>query len=103
MGGDDEDVGDYGNRTAPESDTEAPPSWRVARALLTLRREVVALAPRRSKASDGTISDAAHQGRNTDHNPWVRDGGVGMVTALDITHDPAGWLRRWQVGGDDRS
>src|SRR5690606_2513581 len=23
-----------------------------------------------------------------DHNPWMRDGATGVVTALDITHDP---------------
>ena len=89
-GGDDEDAGDYGNRAASGSDTEAPPFWRVARALLMLRRQVDAFAPRRSKANDGTIGDAAHATRNSDHNPWVRDGGMGVVTALDITHDPAG-------------
>lgn len=89
-GGDDEDAGDYGNRAASGSDTEAPPFWRVARALLMLRRQVDAFAPRRRKANDGTIGDAAHATRNSDHNPWVRDGSMGVVTALDITHDPAG-------------
>jgi hypothetical protein len=46
------------------------------------------MAPSRSKASDGTIGDAAHRTRDSDHNPWVTDGGVGVVTAMDITHDP---------------
>jgi endonuclease G len=68
---------------------EALPAWRVAKSLLALRRQVDARAPRRSKASDGTIGDAAHAARDSDHNPWVRDGAMGVVTAMDITHDPA--------------
>jgi hypothetical protein len=63
--------------------------WRVAKSLLTLLSAVDAAFPGRSKASDGTIGDAAHAGRESDHNPWVKDGLVGVVTAIDITHDPA--------------
>lgn len=63
--------------------------WRVAKSLLTLRDEVNQAAPQRSKASDGTIGDAAHCQRQSDHNPWVRDGSIGVVTAMDITHDPS--------------
>ena len=66
--------------------------WRLAKSLIRLRQEVNALAPMRSKASDGSIGDAAHATRNSDHNPWVRDNGSGVVTAIDITHDPAGGL-----------
>lgn len=62
--------------------------WRTAKSLLTLRNEVNLAAPGRSKASDGTIGDAAHCARQSDHNPWVRDGNMGVVTAMDITHDP---------------
>ncbi|HYO15255.1 MAG TPA: hypothetical protein VE685_18820 [Thermoanaerobaculia bacterium] len=62
--------------------------WRVAKSLLVLRDQVNRKAPGRNKDSDGTIGDIIHQGRASDHNPWVRDGGVGVVTALDITHDP---------------
>lgn len=61
-------------------------SWRVARSLLTLRDQVNAKFPNRNKASDGTIGDTNHQNRTSDHNPWV---GPGVVTAMDITHDPA--------------
>jgi hypothetical protein len=50
---------------------------------------VNAKAPRRNKASDGTIGDRAHCQRTSDHNPWVRDGSIGVVTAIDITNDPA--------------
>ena len=64
-------------------------AWRVAKSLLRLREQVNAMAPDRSKASDGTIGDAAHASRTSDHNPWVRDGNIGVVTAMDITHDIA--------------
>ena len=61
-------------------------TWRVAKSLLTLRDQIDAAFPNRSKASDGTIGDANHRNRNSDHNPWY---GPGIVTAIDITHDPA--------------
>lgn len=63
-------------------------SWRPAKSLLTLRNQVNAKAPNRNKASDGFIGDNAHAGRQSDHNPWVKDGNTGVVTAFDITHDP---------------
>lgn len=62
-------------------------NWRVARSLLKLREQVNARAPGRDKSSDGTIGDINHQNRNSDHNPWVDE---GVVTAMDITHDPRG-------------
>jgi hypothetical protein len=61
--------------------------WRVAASLEKLRKQVNAKAPKRSKVSDGGIGDAAHASRKSDHNPWVRDGGMGVVTARDFTHD----------------
>jgi hypothetical protein len=64
-------------------------TWRVAASLLQLRNQINAMHPKRKKLSDGTIGDRAHASRSSDHNPWVRDAGVGVVTALDITHDPA--------------
>jgi hypothetical protein len=63
--------------------------WRTAASLVQLLKQVDAMAPRRRKASDGTVGDAAHQGRDSDHNPWIVDGDVGVVTALDITNDPS--------------
>jgi hypothetical protein len=72
-------------RTAPLGTT----SWRAAKSLLTLRAQVDARWPGRRTDRDGTIGDAAHQARDSDHNPWVRDGLIGVVTAIDITHDPA--------------
>jgi hypothetical protein len=71
--------------TRPEG--PAPTAWRVAMCLLKLREQVNAMAPSRSKASDGTIGDAIHRSRSSDHNPWVSDAGVGVVSAMDITHD----------------
>lgn len=71
-------------------ETTAARPWRVAGALLALRGTVNAMAPARSKRSDGTVGDAAHAARTSDHNPWVVHQGRGVVTAMDITHDPAG-------------
>jgi len=73
-------------RSALES---APRPWRLATSLQRLRENVDALAPLRSKRSDGSIGDAAHASRDSDHNPWVNADGKGVVTAIDITHDPA--------------
>jgi hypothetical protein len=69
---------------------EAVRPWRVAESLKHLKRQMDAKAPGRRRDSDGTIGDAAHATRNSDHNPWVLDGSKGVVTAMDITHDPAG-------------
>lgn len=63
-------------------------AWRVARSLEKLRAQIDAMAPKRSKVSDGGIGDAAHASRASDHNPWVKDGATGIVTARDFTHDP---------------
>lgn len=60
-------------------------AWRAANSLLALREQLNALAPQRSKASDGVLGNAAHSARESDHNP---DAG-GIVRAMDITHDPA--------------
>jgi hypothetical protein len=64
-------------------------SWRVARSLEVLLAEVNAAAPRRSKASDGSIGDVAHQKAGTsDHLPNP----AGVVRARDFTNDPSGGL-----------
>jgi hypothetical protein len=83
-------------------------SWRLAGALVSLRSGVNAKWPNRDKKSDGTIGDAAHASRSSDHNPWVVVGGVGVVRAIDIDVDGVdiGWLfeqlRRAGAAGDRR-
>jgi hypothetical protein len=59
-------------------------SWRTSQALESLRREVNAAHPGRSKISDGTIGDAAHSSRTSDHNPNED----GIVMAWDVTKGP---------------
>lgn len=79
------------HRIGPESLSSGPEkaaAWRVSKALEMLRSQINVLAPHRSKVSDGGIGDPAHQSRKSDHNPWVKDKGVGVVTARDFTHDP---------------
>lgn len=59
-------------------------AWRLAKSLETLRAQVNAKWPNRSKQSDGSIGDAGHSSRASDHNPDPS----GVVRAIDITHDP---------------
>ena len=65
-------------------------AWRAAGSLLTLRDQVNAAIPKRAKNLDGLIANKRHHDANpnSDHEPWVKDCGVGVVTAMDITHDP---------------
>ncbi len=63
-------------------------AWRVAESLKTLRAQINAAYPNRDKSSDGSIGDARHASRNSDHNPWVKDrNGIGVVTAIDTDED----------------
>lgn len=73
----------------PDAGAEVVRPWRAAKSLRHLLVQVNGAYPGRSKLSDGTIGDPAHQSRSSDHNAWVTDGATGVVTALDITHDPA--------------
>ena len=59
--------------------------WQLSPCLVQLRAEINARFPNRSKRSDGTIGDASHSARYSDHNPDVG----GWVDAFDCTHDPA--------------
>src|SRR5262245_2987274 len=59
-------------------------AWRLAKGLETLRSQVNAKWPGRSKDSDGSVGDTSHSARKSDHNPDSR----GVVHAIDITHDP---------------
>src|SRR5688500_14169079 len=60
--------------------------WRVAQSLAALKKQIDAAYPGRSRLSDGTIGDDRHRTRASDHNAHISDGGIGVVTALDITH-----------------
>lgn len=62
--------------------------WRLAKSLEVLRKECNAYAPTRSKTKDGTIGDKAHQLHDSRHNPNKEN----VVTAWDLTHDPAGGM-----------
>ena len=71
-------------------------AWRVMRSLLILRDQVNLIAPDRAKGADGTICDTNHP-TTSDHCPhYVKDVGPEMVTALDLTHDPAGGFDSYQ-------
>lgn len=59
-------------------------TWRLAKSLTVLRNQVDQAWPARSRESDGTIGDQAHQGTTSDHNPDL----LGVVRALDLTEDP---------------
>ena len=61
----------------PRQPTNAP-------SLVTLWHQVDTLWPDRLKGNDGTLGDARHRLRKSDHNPTSS----GMVLARDITHDP---------------
>lgn len=61
--------------------------WRNATASVTLVAAVNQRWPKRDRASDGTIGDAAHASRDSDHNPWVIVRGIGVVRARDIDRD----------------
>ena len=58
--------------------------WYVSPALVQLNKQINAAASTRRKGNDGTIGDAAHAARDSDHNPLPS----GEVTANDWTHDP---------------
>jgi hypothetical protein len=58
--------------------------WKLSPALARLLKQVNERWPNRSKESDGTIGNAEHASRGSDHNRDER----GYVCALDITHDP---------------
>lgn len=76
---------------APEVDFGPPTGWRTAKCLDTLKSQVNARWPGRRRESDGMIGDTRHCGggapTSSDHCPWVRDDGTGVVTAYDVTHD----------------
>lgn len=78
-------------------------NWRLAKSLVQMRAELDTKYPARDRSSDGSIGDASHASRSSDHNPWVKDhNGQPIVTAIDVdrdisksftSNDLAEWLR----------
>lgn len=60
-------------------------AWRLAKSLIKLRAQLDAAFPSRSKISDGSIGNADHARRPSDHNPNRNN----VVQAIDATSDPA--------------
>lgn len=89
------------------------PDWFLNPALTRFRNEVNARWPRRDKTSDGTIGDAAHAARSSDHNP-DSDGSVDAwdmdVDGVDVeackrafeAHEASGyWIHNDQIAFRD--
>lgn len=64
--------------------------WRTVNSLQKLRTQCNTAWPNRSKASDGTIADDSHS-TTSDHYPHLVStlGSTPVVTAFDLTQDPA--------------
>jgi hypothetical protein len=63
-------------------------AWKVCPSLETLHGQLNLSFPTRDRTSDGSIGDAAHASRTSDHNPHLRLRGTNWVSARDWTHDP---------------
>ena len=57
--------------------------WKLSKAAGQLREQLDDSYPERSRKSDGTIGDARHSARKSDHNPDAN----GWVRAIDLTAD----------------
>jgi hypothetical protein len=66
--------------------------WVLAACLVLLIQQVDDAYPKRDRSSDGSIGDAAHASRDSDHNPFD-----GFVHAVDIDEDiaPGVDLKAW--------
>jgi hypothetical protein len=60
--------------------------WHLAHSLQRLVEQVDAAYPNRSRASDGSIASTQHHSANPTSDHEIRS---GLVTAVDISHDPA--------------
>lgn len=74
-------------------------SWWLSEAGQRLRKQVDAKYPKRDKRSDGSIGDASHQARKSDHNPDRTSRPAGVVRAIDIDADldPKDRRGAWQL------
>jgi hypothetical protein len=61
--------------------------WWLSNSASTLRDQINKKYPNRDKRSDGTIGDAAHAARKSDHNPDPTSTPPGVVRAIDIDAD----------------
>ena len=69
----------------------AGPGWRLSPSLVAMFVEADRIAPNRSHASDGTIGDASHAARTSQHNPADDPADRDRTRwgcAGDLTHDP---------------
>ncbi len=79
-------------------------SWRLAESLKKLREQINSAYPNRDRSSDGSIGDAKHSSRKSDHNPNA----AGVVCAIDIDEDlspsntVAGIVAQIQMSRDPR-
>lgn len=80
--------------------------WRLAPSLATLLAEINTEWPKRDRSLDGTIGDASHAARKSEHNPNADpndDVPDGMVTAMDIDKDGVDVARLLdELIGDER-
>lgn len=65
--------------------------WELAPSLVKLVEDTDAKWPKRKKTHDGSIGDAAHAARDSEHNPDDDNDPMpeGYVSAVDITKDSA--------------
>ncbi len=81
-------------------------NWELAPSLIRLMEDVDAKYPKRSKVHDGSIGDASHAARTSDHNPDrdADDLPRGYVSAVDITKDSAAMAKflLTELIGDER-
>lgn len=61
-------------------------TWRMAKSLEVLRKEINGVWPDRDRTSDGGVGDASHQARPSKHNP----GPDRVVEARDFDEDVSG-------------
>lgn len=79
-------------------------TWRLAESLKRLREQINTAYPNRDRSSDGSIGDAKHSARKSDHNP----NSAGVVCAIDIDEDltptntVAGIVAQLQISRDPR-
>jgi hypothetical protein len=87
-------AGDARKHAVPPTEEAVIADWILIPCLVRLRAEFDKVAPARDRASDGTIGDAAHRNRVSDHNPDetgavpIRDADrTNEVHAIDVDED----------------